>query len=160
MNPSHASSGHSAPRTVHFLGNLLTFIAKAPDTSGSFSLAGCLTAPGAGSPYHTQQDEEGFLVVEGTYEFILDGQPRTCKAGDFVHIPPGLPHMFRNTGDAPGKLVIINLPAGPHEDFFMEVGTPVEADSTTFPPASEPDIPFVMAAAARHGIAILPPPSA
>lgn len=146
-----------AHRTVHFLGNLLTFRARADDTGGNFSLAECLTAPGAGSPYHTQKDEEAFLVLEGQFEFVLNGQAVRHGPGGFVHVAPGTPHAFRNTGDTPARMLIVNLPAGPHEQFFDEVGEEVAPGASGFPPASAPDIPFIAAAAERHGIAILPP---
>ena len=146
-----------AHRTVHFLGNLLTFRARADDTGGNFSLAECLTAPGAGSPYHTQNDEEAFLVLEGQFEFVLNGQAVRHGPGGFVHVAPGTPHAFRNAGDAPARMLIVNLPAGPHEQFFDEVGEDVAPGTSVFPAASAPDIPFIAAAAERHGISILPP---
>lgn len=146
-----------AHRTVHFLGNLLTFRARAGDTGGHFSLAECVTAPGAGSPYHAQADEEAFLVLEGQFEFVLDGRTIRHGPGGFVHVAPGLPHAFRNAGDTPARMLIVNLPAGPHEQFFDEVGEEAEPDTNVFPPAPAPDIAFIAAAAERHGITILPP---
>ncbi|ABG06092.1 hypothetical protein Rxyl_3187 [Rubrobacter xylanophilus DSM 9941] len=64
-------------------------------------------------------------------------------------------HTFRCVG-APGRLLVTAGPAGPHERFFAEIGEP--ADRTS-PPAHEgpPDVERPVAAAARHGIEILPP---
>jgi quercetin dioxygenase-like cupin family protein len=31
-------------------------------------------------------------VVEGDFEFTLDGEIKICKPGDIVHIPSNLPH--------------------------------------------------------------------
>tara|TARA_R110002020_G_scaffold39991_6_gene118334 strand:- start:590 stop:1069 length:480 start_codon:yes stop_codon:yes gene_type:complete len=146
-----------AQRSVHFLGNILTFRARTGDTGGSFSLADCLTAPGAGSPYHLQQDEEAFLVLEGEFEFVLDGKLSRHGPGGFVHVAAGTPHAFRNPGQTPSRMLIVNLPAGPHERFFDEVGEEMAPGSSAFPPSSAPDIPFIAAAAGRHGIELLPP---
>lgn len=146
-----------AHRTVHFLGNILTFRARTGDTDGNFSLAECLTAPGAGSPYHTQKDEEAFLVLEGEFEFVLEDRMVRHGPGGFVHIAPGTPHAFRNPGQTPSRMLILNLPAGPHEQFFDEVGEEMAPGASTFPPSTAPDIPFIVAAAKRHGIEILPP---
>lgn len=145
------------PKTLHFLGNLLTFRARSAQTGGSFSLTECLTAPGAGSPPHTQKDEEAFLVAEGQFEFMLDGKTRLCGPGDFVHVAPNTPHAFRNPGDRPARMLIINLPGGFHEGFFDAVGDVVDAATTSFPPMSPPDIAMIAAAASRYGIELLPP---
>lgn len=144
-------------KTLHFLGNLLTFRARSAQTGGSFSLAECLTAPGAGSPPHTQRDEEAFLVIEGQFEFMLDGKTRLCGPGDFVHVAPHTPHAFRNPGDSPAKMLIINLPGGFHEGFFDAVGDVVDSATTSFPPMSPPDIAMIAAAASRYGIELLAP---
>lgn len=144
-------------KTLHFLGNLLTFRARSAQTGGSFSLAECLTAPGAGSPPHTQRDEEAFLVIEGQFEFMLDEKTRLCGPGDFVHVAPNAPHAFRNPGDRPARMLIINLPGGFHEGFFDAVGDVVDSATTSFPPMSPPDIAMIAAAASRYGIELLAP---
>jgi Mannose-6-phosphate isomerase len=154
--PASAAVDRSAPETVHFLGNLLTFRARAAATGGSFSMTECLTAPGAGSPPHVQADEEGFLVLDGTFEIVLDGVSRILGPGDFAFVPAGTPHAFRNPGDAPARMLIVNLPGGAHENFFLAVGEPVDA-AAGFPPMGAPDVPRLVAEAARFGIDILPP---
>lgn len=160
-NISAASAATPAnPLTVHFLGNLLTFRARAGDTSGHFSVVECLTAPGAGSPPHLQNDEEAFLVLEGRFDFILGDEVRNCGAGEFVYIKPGTPHAFRNSETTPSKMLIINLPGGLHEGFFLEVGEEVASAEVGFPPIGAPDVPRIAAAAARYGIELLPPKGA
>lgn len=157
MTVSAAAANRADPRTVHFLGNLLTFRARAAATGGSFSITECLTAPGAGSPPHVQADEEAFLVLDGTFEVVLDGAGRTLGPGDFAFVPAGTPHAFRNPGAGPARMLIINLPGGAHEDFFLAVGDPVADAAAGFPPMSAPDVPRIVAEAARFGIEILPP---
>ncbi|MCM2472081.1 cupin domain-containing protein [Rhizobium sp. CG5] len=143
--------------TLHFLGNLVTFRACSADTEGSFSLIETLTAPGAGAPPHIQQDEEAFLVLEGQYAFMLEDNTLHCGPGEFVYVKPGTRHAFHNPTDKPSRMLIVNLPGGPHESFFQAVGEPVEAGTQTFPPVSAPNFPAIAATAARFGIEILPP---
>lgn len=158
----HDHSFHKPPsgQTIHFLGNLLTFRASAGHTEGSFSVADCLSAPGAGAPPHHQKDSEGFLVTEGRFEFMVNGEIRLCGKGDFLYVRPGDIHAFRNIGDTPARMLIINLPAGPHEDFFRAAGEPVAAETETFPEVAPPDMAKILAAAERSGIHILPPEAA
>ncbi|AMM84787.1 cupin domain-containing protein [Martelella sp. AD-3] len=153
-------SFHKPPSTVHFLGNLLTFRASAGDTDGIFSVAECLSAPGAGAPMHHQKDSEAFLVMEGAVEFVLNGDVRRCGKGDFLYVRPGDVHAFRNAGPTVSRIIIINLPAGPHEDFFRAVGDPVASETETFPEIAPPDMQKLLATAEQFGIHILPPETA
>lgn len=166
MNPDALTSvGHAAgaavehPVTVHFLGNLLTFRARAADTQGSFSIVESYSAPGAGAPPHLQADSEAFLVTEGEFEFMLDGTWRRCGPGEFVYVSPGVVHAFRNSAPTPSKMLILNLPGGMRESFFQAVGETVESGTTDFPPIAPPDIALLTQAAARFGIEMLPPPA-
>ena len=95
-------------------------------------------------------------MLEGTFEFMLAGARARGGPGAFHYVPGGVAHGFRNVGDTPARMLIINLPGGLHENFFREAGDPV-ADATAFPPMSPPDIPRLLAAAGRYGIEMLPP---
>ena len=144
-------------KTVHLLGTLVTFRATAAETEGAFSLVEAVTAPGQGTPPHIQRDDaEAFYVLEGGYDVFLDGKTSPARAGDFVYIPRGVAHGFHNPGSAPARMLIINLPGGLHETFFLEAGDAV-ADASAFPPPSPPDMPRLMQAAMRAGIEMLPP---
>lgn len=47
---------------------------------------------GAVVPEHQHPHEQIMHVVEGDFEFTLDGETKICKPGDIVHIPSNLPH--------------------------------------------------------------------
>ena len=157
MAASAASTSATPGTTVHLLGTLITFRATAAETEGLFSLVDTTTAPGQGTPPHLQRDDaEAFYVLEGEYEFVLGEQNLTRGPGSFIFVPRGMPHGFRNAGAAPARMLIINLPGGLHENFFVEAGEPV-ADASVFPPMTPPDVPKIVAAGARYGIEMLPP---
>lgn len=140
---------------VHLLGNLIDFKAKGADTGNAYSLVEVQTAPGAGTPPHVQNgDDEAFFVLEGRYEFMHKGQAIDGVPGTFVFIRRGEPHAFRNAGDRPARMLIINSPGGLHEKFFAEAGDEVPAGSG-FPPPAAPDMPRLGAAADRYGIAFV-----
>ena len=56
-------------------------------------------APGAAFPRHTHPGEEIIYVLEGTWEYTVEGKPAvTLKAGDVLFIPAGTIHSARNVG--------------------------------------------------------------
>ncbi len=56
-------------------------------------------APGTTAPRHTHPGEEIIYVLEGTWEYTVEGKPPvTLKAGDVLFIPAGTIHSARNLG--------------------------------------------------------------
>ncbi len=55
--------------------------------------------PGVAFPNHTHPGEEIIYVLEGTFEYQVEGRPpMTLKAGDVLFIPAGTIHAARNVG--------------------------------------------------------------
>ena len=55
--------------------------------------------PGTTAPRHSHPGEEIIYVLEGTWEYTLEGKPpMTLKAGDVLFIPAGAIHSARNVG--------------------------------------------------------------
>lgn len=152
MSAGSVSTGAQADSQVDVLGNLVTFKAVAADTGGAYSLVEVQSAPGAGTPPHKQHDDdEAFYILEGVYTLQIGDDVREAHAGDYVFLPRGVPHAFRNEGTAPARMLIMTSPGGLHEAFFAEVGVPVGSDAAPL------DFPAVLEAAARYGIEILIP---
>ncbi|AWM87605.1 cupin domain-containing protein [Microvirga sp. 17 mud 1-3] len=143
--------------TYHLLGNLLRFHARSPDTGGAYCLVETLTAPGAGTPPNRHpSDDEAFYVLEGAFEFLVGDETVTAAAGDFVKVPNGAVHAFKNVGEAPGRLLIINAPGRAHDGFFREAGDPMPAGTRELPaPEGEPDIPRLLEIGRRNGLEFL-----
>lgn len=56
---------------------------------------------GVASPNHSHPGVEVAYVIDGTFEYQLEGQPPiTLKAGDSLYIPAGVPHIAKNVGTA------------------------------------------------------------
>lgn len=54
---------------------------------------------GAASPKHSHPGVEVAYVLEGTFEYQLEGRPPvTLKAGESLYIPAGTPHVATNIG--------------------------------------------------------------
>ena len=63
-------------------------------------------------PWHNQQQEEVYFVVEGTGEMCLGTERRTVHGGEAVYIPPGEFHQLTNIGDEPLIMIYCYGPAG------------------------------------------------
>jgi len=56
-------------------------------------------APGTTAPRHTHPGEEIIYVLEGTWEYTVEGKPPvTLKAGEVLFIPAGTIHSAKNVG--------------------------------------------------------------
>ena len=51
--------------------------------------------------YHSEANQENFLVLAGECIAIIEGQERRLRAWDFVHCPGGTEHAFVGGGAAP-----------------------------------------------------------
>jgi quercetin dioxygenase-like cupin family protein len=61
-------------------------------------------APGIAAPAHTHPGEEIIYVIEGLWEYQVEGKPSvTLKAGDVLFIPAGTVHSAKNVGSGIGK---------------------------------------------------------
>ena len=74
-------------------------------------------APGAQPHYH-RTFSESFFVVSGTVQ-IFDGESwRDGAPNDFVHVPEGGVHGFRNASNEHASLLILFAPGAPREAYF------------------------------------------
>jgi mannose-6-phosphate isomerase-like protein (cupin superfamily) len=131
--------------SYHLFGNVLTFRAR-PSAGSAFLLTECRSLPGAGAPPNLHpQDGEGFYILEGEYEFMVDGAVRVVGPGTYVAIPAGAPHAFRNTGTAEARMLIVNAPGVLHEAFFSTLGQPLAPGEIPPPPPQGPPPEAVLA---------------
>ena len=50
-------------------------------------------------PWHNQEQEEVYFIIEGTGEMCLGEERQVVTAGQAVYIPPGVFHQLTNIGD-------------------------------------------------------------
>jgi mannose-6-phosphate isomerase-like protein (cupin superfamily) len=97
---------------------------------GNFVVLELTADPGFAGPrphiHHTH--EELFYVLEGEFDFFVDGEIRRVGAGSFVNVPPGVMHDFRNPGTGPARWLGIASPAG-LDRYFEEILTLVATDT-------------------------------
>lgn len=62
--------------------------------------------------------EETFLIKTGSLRFLIGDQIVVLNEGDFVRVPKGVRHGYRNVSDAPVDMIVSFLPAGLEQLFF------------------------------------------
>lgn len=51
--------------------------------------------------YHSESQQEAFLVLSGECTLLVEGEERRLRAWDFFHSPAGTEHIFVGAGDEP-----------------------------------------------------------
>lgn len=51
--------------------------------------------------YHSESQQEAFLVLSGECRLLVDGAERLLQPWDFFHCPAGTQHVFVGAGDGP-----------------------------------------------------------
>ncbi len=81
--------------------------------------------PGLEVPLHSHNVEEMVTVLEGAGECEIDGVTRPVGQFDTTLIPGGVVHCFRNTGNAPMKIMWVYASASVTRT-FASTGETVE----------------------------------
>jgi uncharacterized cupin superfamily protein len=57
--------------------------------------------------YHSESQQEAFLVLSGTCTLIVEGEERTLEQWDFFHCPAGTNHVFVGAGEGPCAILMV-----------------------------------------------------
>lgn len=109
------------------LTTLITLLVPKSASNGGYSVWEETVPPQAGPPPHNHTDEEVFYVLDGEFEFMLNGALIPAAAGGVIHVPSMAVHTYRNTGSKAGKLLTMAT-KGQLEDYFHAVGKKVQSD--------------------------------
>ncbi len=138
---------------------LITRKVDSEQTGGAYSLFEVVVGPSGGSQPHVQhREDECFYMLEGEFEFIVEGARIEAGPGSLVYVPKGNLHAFRNTGETTGRMLVSQTPGGLYEGFVEEVGTPAAGEGVP-PETKEPpeDVERLAAVGALHGVEMVPP---
>jgi quercetin dioxygenase-like cupin family protein len=76
---------------------------------------------GGASPHYHKTFSEAFYVLDGRVG-LYDGRDwRDGGPGDFLYLPPGGIHAFRNDSGAAASMLILFAPGPPREAYFREL---------------------------------------
>ncbi|HEX2133044.1 MAG TPA: cupin domain-containing protein [Actinophytocola sp.] len=99
------------------------FVATGDVTNHEFGLFEYSMAPRAGGPgaHFHRTFSESFYVLDGTVR-LYDGERWVdATKGEFLYVPQGGVHAFRNESDEPASMLILFAPAPPRERYFREL---------------------------------------
>lgn len=104
--------------------------------------------PGTFVPPHIHPDQDEFLyILEGRFDFLLDGKPTVGEPGDLVKLPRGIPHGIFNKSDSTIKTLFWVTPTAQLYDLFWALHN--------MGPDADPA--EIVAVSAAHAIDFLPP---
>ena len=102
------------------------YLATGESTNGEFGLYRWEMGPQPGGPpgHFHRTISESFYVLSGEVRLYDGDSWRTGKPGDFLYIPPGGIHGFRNESGEPATMLILFTPGAPREDYFETLADP------------------------------------
>lgn len=130
------------------MGITLTEVVGSAEFNGALTALEQTALPGSGSPLHTLPCDKVFYVLGGEFEFTLGEEKIAGSEGDWLIIPRGTVHNYRNSGLKPGTLLVFTTPGG-HENFLRDFSEIARQGRPPFEKMAE--------VASRHGVEIIPP---
>ncbi|MFA5865513.1 MAG: cupin domain-containing protein [Phycisphaerae bacterium] len=125
-------------RTQNLVGGVSPIQAK------NFCIGFVTLEPDGGQvPWHNQDQEEVYFVLEGTGEMCLGLERQVVSSGQAVYIPSGTFHQMTNVGSVPLKMIYCYGPAGDVAHWRQELeGTLPKAgvEAPPLPTGAQPQV--------------------
>lgn len=108
------------PDLRYVSGGAVHYLATGESTGGEFGLyrwemAAAQSGP---DPHFHRTISESFYVLSGTIR-LYDGRAwLDGRAGDYLFVPEGGLHAFKNESGEPASMLILFAPGAPREDYF------------------------------------------
>lgn len=116
-------------RTQNLVGGLSPVQAK------NFAMGFVTLDPNGGQvPWHNQEQEEVYFIIEGVGEMCLGEEVREMRAGQLVQIPPGVFHQMSNKGTTPLKMIYCYGPSGDVAHWKQELAGTLPRAGDAIPP--------------------------
>jgi mannose-6-phosphate isomerase-like protein (cupin superfamily) len=113
------------PDLTYPSGNTVHYLATGASTGGLFGLYRWEMGPGRSGPdpHFHRSISESFYILSGTVKIFDGTRWIDTEPGDFVHVPIGGVHAFRNESGAPASMLLHFSPGAPREDYFERITT-------------------------------------
>ena len=99
------------------------YLAVGTQTRGDYGLYRWTMGPkpSGPDPHFHKSLSESFFVLSGTIRLFDGTQWIDARPGDFLYVPEGGVHGFRNESDAAAAMLILFAPGAPRERYFEEL---------------------------------------
>lgn len=109
-----------------------------PIQAEAFSMGMVSLDPNGGQvPWHNQEQEEVYMILEGEGEMCLGDERFTLKAGQTIFIPPEQFHQLTNRSNEPLKMIYCYGPAGDVAHWRQELEGTLPKEGVDVPPLPE-----------------------
>jgi len=116
-------------RTQNLVGGM------SPIQATNFAMGNVTLEPNGGQvPWHNQEQEEIYFIVEGEGEMCLGEERRAVKAGQAAYIPSGVFHQLTNTGSTPMRMIYVYGPSGDVAHWRQELDGTLPVAGVDVPP--------------------------
>lgn len=106
-----------------------------PIQATHFAIGNVTLEPNGGQvPWHNQEQEEIYFIVEGTAEMCLGTERQVLTTGQAVYIPPTVFHQLTNIGDTPLRMIYCYGPAGDVAHWRQELSGTLPRAGVEAPP--------------------------
>ena len=128
------------PELTYPSGNTTHYLATGASTEGTYGLYRVVMGPepSGPKPHFHRSFTESFYILTGHMR-IFDGRAWVeCAPGDFVHVPIGGIHGFRNESGEPASMLLHFAPGAAREGYFEGLaewgrsGRPSDAEVADF----------------------------
>ncbi|MBM7784948.1 cupin domain-containing protein [Tenggerimyces flavus] len=115
----------SAPELVYATGTHIHYLATGASTDGDFGMYRyeMPAAPSGPSAHFHRTMSESFYILSGSIRLYDGSQWVDTSPGDYLYVPPGGIHAFRNESGSPATMLILFAPGAPREGYFEELAS-------------------------------------
>jgi quercetin dioxygenase-like cupin family protein len=116
-------SAETEPELSSGSGSETHYLATSRLTTGEFGLYKLVLGPNAPGPstHFHRSISESFFVLSGEVQLYDGEQWITARREDFLYVPVGGLHAFKNSTDAPASMLLLFAPGAPREEYFERV---------------------------------------
>ena len=138
--------------TLDVLGPSVQFLVEPQANDGAPCVMKGTIPPGVSVPIHRHQGTESFYVLSGNVEVLSEKEGKShwiaAGPGDFIEVPSGAKHGFRNRSQDPVvQLITTTSKLG---RFFQEIGRPMPQGPNGNPPSPD-QVQHLVRTSERYG---------
>lgn len=123
--------GDVQPELSHASGGACSYLATGATTNGEFGLYRWEmgVTPSGPDPHFHRSISESFYVLAGTVNLYDGAAWVEAGPGDFLYVPQGGIHGFRNESGEPASMLLLFTPGAPREEYFEVLADAARRDA-------------------------------